>query len=234
MDGTEGYIVGLNFGQWSIGPETASAISNVVQVPIATVATPPPQQLPSQPQPAASAPKTIPRPEEKTQRPVQEIASIRKPTPPPEPPPIVFSAAPAREEDSLRTAAAAPNVMATNGSLRIQPGDRIFVPRMEGALHAYIAAELVKKLPVMVVQDESAADFVLSGAARKTDDNWFNALFSKNSADGNVQLFYTRSRTLVWSGEPGDRSLWFDSLSNDDPRKLAARIVDKLKRDLFR
>jgi hypothetical protein len=86
----------------------------------------------------------------------------------------------------------------------------------------------------MVVQDESAADFVLSSAARKTDERWFNALFSKNSAEGNVQLFYTRSRTLVWSGETGDRSLWFDSLSNDDPRKLAARIVDKLKRDLFR
>jgi hypothetical protein len=39
-------------------------------------------------------------------------------------------------------------------------------------------------------------------------------------------------KTLLWSDEAGDRSLWFGALKRGGQRKVADRLVSKLKKAL--
>jgi hypothetical protein len=39
---------------------------------------------------------------------------------------------------------------------------------------------------------------------------------------------------MIWAGEAGDRSLWWGSLKRGGQRKVADRIVSKMKDDLFK
>src|SRR5262249_9867014 len=116
---------------------------------------------------------------------------------------------------------------------RIQPGAKIFITNMEGGLDGFIAAEILKqKLPVVVTTDENAADYILSGAAIKADDKWFNSVFGgKDKNEGNVKLMSVRDKAVVWAGEAGDRSLWWGSLKRGGQRKVADRLVSKMKDD---
>jgi hypothetical protein len=107
---------------------------------------------------------------------------------------------------------------------------------MEGNLHSFIAAEIVKKkLPVVVVIDEKDAEFILNGASIRGDDKWYHTVFGgKDKNEGSVQLVSVREKVLVWAGEAGDRSLWWGSLKRGGQRKIADRIVGKMKEQLFK
>jgi hypothetical protein len=106
---------------------------------------------------------------------------------------------------------------------------------MEGNLHPFIAAEIVKKkLPITVVVEEKDADFILTGASIKGDDKWYHTVFGgKDKNEGSVQLISVKEKTMVWAGEAGDRSLWWGSLRRGGQRKVADRIVSKMKEQLF-
>lgn len=114
-------------------------------------------------------------------------------------------------------------------------GSRIFISEMEGKLDGFIASEVIKqRLPVRVVLDEKDADFVLAGASIKADDKWYHVAFGgKDKNEGNVKLLDIKSRTMVWAGEAGDRSLWYGGFRRGGQRKVADRIVRQLKKDLF-
>ena len=61
---------------------------------------------------------------------------------------------------------------------KVPPGSKIFIAPMEGDLHPFIAAEIIKKkLPVTVVTEESEAEFILTGASIKGDDKWYHTVF---------------------------------------------------------
>jgi S1-C subfamily serine protease len=104
-------------------------------------------------------------------------------------------------------------------------GQTIFIEPMQGDLHPFIAAEIVKKkLPVVIVTERKNADYVLVGSfikGIKGDDN------------GSVQLLNLKDKTLVWAGEANDRSMFFGGWSRGDQSKVADRIVNKMKNDLF-
>jgi|SRR5262245_44099101 len=119
--------------------------------------------------------------------------------------------------------------------LRVPTGSKIFIAPMEGNLHPFIAAEIIKKkLPVTVVTEENDAEFILSGASIKGDDKWYHTVFGgKDKNEGSVQLINVKDKSLVWAGEAGDRSLWWGSLKRGGQRKVADRIVSKMKGDLF-
>jgi hypothetical protein len=106
---------------------------------------------------------------------------------------------------------------------------------LEGNLHGFITAELVKKnLPLVVVTEEKQADVILAGAAVKGEDKWYHSVFGgKDKNEGNVQLISVKERTIVWSGEAGDHSLWWGGFSRGGLRKVADRIVKQMKKDLF-
>jgi hypothetical protein len=114
-------------------------------------------------------------------------------------------------------------------------GAKIFIASMEGSLNGFIAAEIIKqKVPVTVVTEEKDADFVLSGASLQEDSHWYNVVFGgKDKNEGNVRLLSVKDKTMVWAGEAGDRSLWWGSLKRGGQRKIADRIVHKMKGDLW-
>jgi hypothetical protein len=118
----------------------------------------------------------------------------------------------------------------------VPPGSKLFIAPMEGNLHPFIAAEIIKKkIPVIVVTDEKDADFILAGASIKGDDKWYHTVFGgKDKNEGSVQLLSVRDKTMVWAGEAGDRSLWWGNLKRGGQRKVADRIVSKMKDQLFK
>jgi PDZ domain len=114
-------------------------------------------------------------------------------------------------------------------------GAKIFIEPMQGDLHPFIAAEIVeKKLPVVVVTERKNAEYILAGSFIKGDDKWNRtALGVTDKNQGSVQLLNVKDKTLVWAGEADDRSLFLGGWSRGGQRKVADRIINKMKNDLF-
>ncbi len=118
---------------------------------------------------------------------------------------------------------------------KVPEGSKIFVAPMNGDLHPFISAEIIKKkLPVVITTEEKDADFVLAGASIKADDKWYNTVFGgKDKNEGSISLFSVKDKTLVWAGEAGDRSMWWGAWKRGGQRKVADRLVNRMKKDLF-
>jgi len=114
-------------------------------------------------------------------------------------------------------------------------GATIFIEPMQGDLHPFIAAEIVKKkLPVVIVTERKNAEYILAGSFIKGDDKWNRtALGATDKNQGNVQLLNVKDKTLVWAGEADDRSLFLGGWSRGGQSKVAGRIISKMKNDLF-
>jgi hypothetical protein len=114
-------------------------------------------------------------------------------------------------------------------------GKKIFIAPMQGDLHPFIAAEIVKKkLPFVVVTEKKKADYILAGSFMKGDGKWYHTAFGvTDKNDGSVQLINVKDKTLVWAGGAGDRSLLLGGWSRGGQSKVAGRIVNKMKKDLF-
>ncbi len=114
-------------------------------------------------------------------------------------------------------------------------GAKIFIAPMKGNLHPFIASEIVKKkLPVVVVTDKKKADYILAGSFLKGDGKWYHtALGVTDKNEGSVQLVNVKNKTLVWAGGAGDQSLFLGGWNRGGQSKVAGRIVNKMKKDLF-
>jgi hypothetical protein len=130
---------------------------------------------------------------------------------------------------------AAVSLAAANVQVKVAPGSKIFIAPMDGGFNDLLAAEIVKrKLPVGVVTDEQAADFIITGKVSKADDKWYNsALGGKDQSEGSIRLMSVKDKQLVWVGEAGDKGTLWGSLSKSGQGKLAERLVAKMKKDLF-
>jgi len=119
---------------------------------------------------------------------------------------------------------------------KVPAGPKIFIAKMEGGLEGFITTEILKqKLPVTIVTEDKDDEYVLTGASIKGDDKWYHTVFNgKDKNEGNVQLMSVKDKALVWAGEAGDRSLMWGSLKRGGQRKVADRIVSKMKKDLFK
>jgi hypothetical protein len=114
-------------------------------------------------------------------------------------------------------------------------GKKIFIAPMRGDLHPFIAAEIVKKkLPFVVVTEKKKAEYVLAGSFIKGDDKWYHTAFGvTDKNEGSVQLINVKNKTMVWAGGAGDQSLFLRGWSRGGQSKVAGRIVNKMKKDLF-
>ena len=59
-------------------------------------------------------------------------------------------------------------------------------------------------------------------------------LWGKDKNEGSVQLISVKDKVMVWAGEAGDRSLWWGGFKRGGQRKVADRIVSKMKKELFK
>ena len=80
--------------------------------------------------------------------------------------------------------------------------------------------------------DEKSAEYILVGQSLKADDHWFNTVFGgKDKNEGNVRLLSVKDKQMVWAGEAGDRSLFAPGWKRGGQRKVAERIVNRMKSD---
>jgi len=134
---------------------------------------------------------------------------------------------------TVRLAVVAGLAMALCGGQRValdqQP--RVFIAPMEGQLDGFIAAEIIKKhLPMRVVTEEKDAQLILVGTSLKgEEDKWYR--LAKDRNEGNVRLLDVGSKTMVWAGEAGDRSLFYTSWKRGGLRKVAERIAGRMKKE---
>src|SRR5262245_62116526 len=114
-------------------------------------------------------------------------------------------------------------------------GKKIYIAPMKGNLHPFIATEIVKKkLPVVVVTDKKKAQYILAGSFIKGDGKWHHTAFGvTDQNEGSVRLINVKDKTLVWAAGAGDRSLLLGGWSRGGQSKVAGRIVNKMKKDLF-
>jgi hypothetical protein len=119
---------------------------------------------------------------------------------------------------------------------RIPDGSRVFVAPMDRKLDEYISSEIKKKkLPIVLVTDEKEADYIITGAALKGDTGWYKTVLgtAKDKNEGSIQVIDVRSKSMIWAGEAGDRSLLWGSWSKGSVKKVASRLVGKMKSALF-
>lgn len=112
-------------------------------------------------------------------------------------------------------------------------GAKFYVAPMPEGFDGFISAEILKRrLPITVVADEHAADFIITGGTNKGVHKWYDTVFGsgyeRDRNQGNIRVIRIKDRTVVWAGEAGDRSLWFGAWKKGGQRKVADRIVGKM------
>jgi hypothetical protein len=108
----------------------------------------------------------------------------------------------------------------------------IFIEEMEGGLDGFIRAEFVKqKLPLKIVVSVDAAELVLAGSTSTRKGSWHEGWLTpeKDKATGSVMVVEKASKSMLWAGEAGDRSLFGSPFRRGGARKVAERIVKNLK-----
>ncbi|MBI5281693.1 MAG: hypothetical protein HY858_08440 [Candidatus Solibacter usitatus] len=115
----------------------------------------------------------------------------------------------------------------------LKKGSKIFIEKMQEDLDGYITAEIVqKKIQLEIVNEAELADYVMIGngtpeQARKWHQGWLTA--EQDRTSGNVRIYERVTKKLVFAAEAGDRSLMWGAMARGGQRKVASRLVDKLK-----
>jgi hypothetical protein len=116
---------------------------------------------------------------------------------------------------------------------------RFFVAPMDEGFDGLVSALMIeKKLPLSVVADENLADFIVIGGTNKGPHKWYDTVFGggyeRDRNQGNIRVIRVRDKTVIWAAQKGDRSIWWGSLKKGGRRKVAERLVNKMKDDLFK
>ena len=113
---------------------------------------------------------------------------------------------------------------------------KIFIEKMDNNLDQYLRAEFTKQFKgkVMVVLDRKDADAILAGVGEEQKGTGAKItgryLGLHDVATGTVSLLDKEGKTILWSNESGDRNLWVGPLARGGQRKVADRLVSKLKK----
>jgi hypothetical protein len=113
---------------------------------------------------------------------------------------------------------------------------RVYIDKMPNDLDQYLRAEISKQFKgrVNVVLDASDADGILTGVSQEEKGTGAKItgryLGLHDVATGTVSLVDKERKTILWSDEAGDRSLFLGALKRGGERKVADRLVGKLKK----
>jgi hypothetical protein len=107
---------------------------------------------------------------------------------------------------------------------------------MANDLDQYIRAEIVKQMTgrLTVALSKEDADAVMTGIGEYRTGTGATItgryLGLHDNASASVSITDREGRNLIWSSEAGDRSLVWGVMSRGGPRKVADRLVKKLKK----
>lgn len=113
---------------------------------------------------------------------------------------------------------------------------KVFIEKMDNNLDQYLRAEFSKQFKgkVVVVLDVKEADAILAGVGEEQKGTGAKItgryLGLHDIATGTVSLLDKEGKTVLWSDEAGDRSLMFGAMRRGGQRKVADRLVGKLKK----
>ena len=109
---------------------------------------------------------------------------------------------------------------------------------MPNDLDQYLRAEFVKQFKgtVKVVLDKEDCDAIMTGVSEEEKGTGAKItgryLGLHDIATGSVSMVDKTGKVLLWSDEAGDRSLMFSAMRRGGERKVAERLVGKLKKAL--
>lgn len=121
-------------------------------------------------------------------------------------------------------------------TLDLRSVHKIFIDKLPNDLDQYLRAEFSKQLKgkVVVVLDEKDADGILTGVSEEekgTGAKITGRYFGLHDlATASLSLLDKERKTILWADEAGDRSLLFSVAHRGGERKVAERLVEKLKK----
>lgn len=106
-------------------------------------------------------------------------------------------------------------------------GASVYIEPISGNVDGLLAAEIVKlDLPFVLTQNRNNADYIIGSVSG------FSAVSSSvpkegQSFDGAIAMIDAQTRRVVWIGDAGG------SKRPKAPRKSAAKLIQKMRKDLF-
>lgn len=124
--------------------------------------------------------------------------------------------------------------MSIAGDAKLIPANsKIHVKELGAGLESYLKAEILKKkLPVVIVNDEALADFVIAGTGESKERKWHEGFLTrtKDNSTGAIEVYRRESKETIWASEAGDRNMWVGAWARDGQRKVADRLAGNLKK----
>jgi hypothetical protein len=117
---------------------------------------------------------------------------------------------------------------------------KIYIEKMPNDLDQYLRAEISKQFKgsVTVVLDKAEADGILTGIDEEKKGTGAQItgryLGLHDNATGTISLIDKSEKNILWTDEAGDRSLIFGVMKRGGQRKVADRLVSKLKKAMGR
>lgn len=113
---------------------------------------------------------------------------------------------------------------------------KIYIDKLPNDLDQYLRAEFFKQMKgkVSVVLEEKDADGILTGISEEKQGTGAQItgryLGLHDNATGSLSMLDKDRKQILWSDEAGDRSLIFSVAHRGGERKVAERLVGKLKK----
>ena len=113
---------------------------------------------------------------------------------------------------------------------------RVFIDKLPNDLDQYLRAEFSKQLggKVTVVLAENDADGIITGVSEEEKGTGAKItgryLGLHDVATASLSMVDKDRKVILWSDEAGDRSLVFGVMRRGGERKVAERLVKKLKK----
>ena len=117
---------------------------------------------------------------------------------------------------------------------------KIYIEKMPNDLDQYLRAEISKQFKgsVIVVLDKNDADGILTGIDEERKGTGAQItgryLGLHDNATGTISLLDKAGKNILWTDEAGDRSLLFGMMKRGGQRKVADRLIGKLKKAMGR
>lgn len=127
-------------------------------------------------------------------------------------------------------------VSATAQEPNLKSIHKIYIDKLPNDLDQYLRAEFFKQMKgkVTIVLEEKDADGILTGVSEEEKGTGAKItgryLGLHDIATGSLSLVDRNRKQIMWSDEAGDRSLLFNIARRGGERKVAERLVGKLKK----
>jgi hypothetical protein len=128
------------------------------------------------------------------------------------------------------------NVFAQDAGAALRSIKKIYIEKMPNDLDQYLRAEISKQFKgsVTVVLDKNDADGILAGISEEKTGTGAQItgryLGLHDNATGTVSMLDKEGKNILWTDEAGDRSLMFGVMKRGGQRKVADRLIAKLKK----